>query len=389
MNGSIIEKFTAERSLLYIAIAAILIVAGIVFYLFVVYSKESIQVLTPNGAEEWEIGQTYEITWKAKGVDKVGIALFKGSEPKWIVENISAGLGRYEWKIYPGQEYGPGFWIVVLEYPWREGNQIDYSDGPFAITFPETASCDYLSVDQEWLYLPNDLPNLRRVFITQENYTGNLDGLEGANEICQTEADTQGFGGVWHAFLGGDSDEDMAVERLKRTYNGTDGIFIAAEPSATIIRGATCHRLLAKDFEEFLTRLSGSVIINEEKLEQGFLRDIENLWLGRIDEESKKNCTGIASALSDYYKSLSEKYSFTITCQNWTQEDKYVGGYPVPSGEPKPSFPSCYTLSGQYTDAVALGALASGIAGKDKDAAFVLDEGKYCDKKQKLLCIEE
>lgn len=389
MNNSILEKITAERSLLYTAIAAILIVAGIVFYLFVVYSKESVQVLTPNGAEEWEIGQTYEITWKAKGVDRVGIALFKGSEPKWIVENIDAGLGRYEWKIYPGQEYGQGFWIVVLEYPWREGNQIDYSDGPFAITFPEIASCDYLSVDQEWLYLPNDLPNLRRVFITKETYTGNLDGLEGANEICQTEADAQDFGGTWHAFLGGDSDEDLAVERLKRTYNGTDGVFIAAEPSAAIIRGATCHRLLAKDFEEFLAKLSGSMIINEEKFEQGFLKDMKNLWLGRIDKKSKKNCTGIAAVLSDYYKSLAEKYSFTTTCQNWTQGDKYVGGYPVSGGGSKPSFPSCYTPAGQYTDAVALGALASGTTGKDKDAVFVLNQGKYCDNKQKLLCIEE
>ena len=389
MNGSIFEKFTTERSLLYIAIAAILIVTGIIFYLFVVYSKESVQVLTPNGAEEWEIGQTYEITWKAKGVDKVGIALFKGAEPKWIVEDIDAGLGRYEWKIYPGQEYGPGFWIVVLEYPWREGNQIDYSDGPFAITFSEMASCDYLSVDQEWLYLPNDLPNLRRVFITKETYAGNLDGLEGADRICQTEADEQGFEGTWHAFIGGDSDEDSANERLKRTYNGTDGIFIAAEPSATIIRGATCHRLLAKDFEEFLAKLSGSVIINEEKFEQVFLEDMENLWLGRIDEESKKNCTGITAELSNYYRALAEKYSFTTTCQNWTQEDKYVGEYPVPKEQPKPSFPSCYTSSGEYTDAVALGALASGIIGKDKDAVFVLNKGKYCDDKQKLLCIEE
>lgn len=389
MNNSILEKITAERGLLYIAIAAILIVAGIVFYLFVVYSKESIQVLTPNGAEEWEIGQTYEITWKAKGVDKVGIVLFKGAEPKWIVENIDAGLGKYEWKIYPGQEYGQGFWIVVLEYPWREGNEIDYSDGPFAITFPEMASCDYLSVDQEWLYLPNDLPNLRRVFITKETYAGNLDGLEGANEICQTEADTQGFEGTWHAFIGGDSDEDLAIERLKRTYNGTNGVFIAAESSATIIRGATCHRLLAKDFEEFLAKLSGSMIINEEKFEQEFLKDMKNLWLGRIDEKSKKNCTGIAAVLSNYYKALAEKYSFTTTCQNWTQGDKYVGGYPVSEEGSKPSFPACYTLAGQYTDAVALGALASGTIGKDKDAVFVLNQGKYCDNKQKLLCIEE
>ena len=389
MDGSILEKFTAERNLLYITIAAILIVASIVIYLFVVYSREGIEVLTPNGAEEWEIGQTYEITWKARGVDRVGIVLFKGAEPKWIVENINAGLGKYEWKIYPGQEYGSGFWVVVLEYPWQEGNKIDYSDGSFAITFPEMASCDYLSVDEEWLYMPNDFPNLRRVFITEQSYVGNLDGFDGANTICQTEADANGFGGTWHAFLGGDNDEDLAVERLKRTYNGTDGVFIAAEPSATIIRGATCHRLLAKNFDQLLAKLSDPLIVNEEKFEQGFLKGMDNLWMGRINEESKKNCTGITAALSDYYKSLAERYSFTTTCQNWTQGDEYVGGYPVPEGESKPSFPTCYTPAGQYTDAVALGALASGTIGKDKDAVFVLNQGKYCDNKQKLLCIEE
>ncbi len=387
MNGSIYEKFTAEKSLIYIAIGAILIVAIIIFYLFVVYSKESIQVLLPNGAEEWEIGQTYEITWKAKGIDKVGIVLFKGAEPKWIAENVNAKLGKYEWKIYPGQEYGSGFWIAVVEYPWREGNKIDYSDGAFAITFPELASCDYLSIEQEWLYLPNDLPNLRRVFITEETYTGNLDGLQGADEICQTEADNQGFSGTWQAFLGGDSDEDLAIERLKRTYRGIDGVFIAAAPSATLIRGATCHRLLAKNFDEFLTKLSGLVIVNQEKFEQGFLQDMDNLWLGRLDEKSKKNCTGIADVLSNPYGALAEKYSFTTTCQNWTQGDKFVVGYPVPKEEPKPSFPTCYTPSGQFTDAVAVGALASGL--ENKDSVFTLYQGKYCDSKQKLLCIEE
>ena len=150
---------------------------------------------------------------------------------------------------------------------------------------------------------------------------------------------------------------------IKRTPRKTDGVFIAAIPSATLIRGATCHQLLGKNFNEFLEKFSDLVIINEEKLENDFLKDMENLWLGRFDEKSKKNCTTIAAALLVPYKPLVEEHSFTTTCQNWTQENELVQGYPVPIGEAKPSFPTCYTLAGQFTDAVALGGLASGLIG--------------------------
>lgn len=389
MNSSIFEKFTLERNLIYISVAAILIVFGLIFYLFFGQLTKSIQILTPNGGEEWEIGQTYEITWEAKGLEKVGIVLFKGIEPKWIAKDVKADLGKYEWEIYPGQEYGDDYWIAVFEYPWQKGSKTDYSGGAFVIIYPELAGCDGLSIESEWSYLPSDLPNLRRVFITEESFTGNLDGLHGADQKCQEEAEKQGFDGKWQAFLGGDSDEDLAIERLKRTPRETGGIFVAATPAATLIRGATCHRLLGKNFDEFLEKFSDLVIINEEKLEKGFLEDMKNLWLGRLDENSKKNCTTIATVLSALYKPLAEKYSFTTTCQNWTQENKLVQGYPVLAGEPKPSFPTCYTLAGKSTDAAALGGLSSGLTGKDKDAAFTLYQGKYCDTQQKLLCIEE
>lgn len=389
MYHSILEKFTTEKGLFFIMTAAILIVAVLILYLFFVYTAENVQVLTPNGGEEWGIGNIYEIKWKAKGIEKVGIVLFKGKKPELIAKDIPADFGKYEWEIYPGHEYGADFFVAVFEYPWREGNEIDYSDSAFAITFPELASCDNMSVEQEWPYLPSDLPNLRRVFITEESFTGNLDGLDGADQKCQEEAEKQGFDGKWQAFLGGDSDEDLAIERLKRTSRGTDGIFVTTWPAATLIRGATCHRLLGKNFDEFLAKLSALVIINEEELEENFLKDLENLWLGRVDEKSKKNCTTIAAVLSALNKPLAEKYSFTTTCQNWTQEKRVVEDYPVPRGEPKPSFPTCYTPAGKSTDAVALGGLASGLKGKGKDTAFTPYQGKYCSTRQKLLCIEE
>jgi len=383
MQGSILEKFTIERSLIFILIGAVLVVFIFIFYLLYSHLSKNIQLLTPNGGEELEIGKTYEIIWKAHGIERVGIVLFKGGEPKWIARNISAKAEKYEWKIYPGQDYGDDYWIAVFEYPWRKGNKIDYSDRAFAIVYSELSSCDTLSIKNEWPYLPSDLPNLRRVFITEERFSGNLEGLEGADQKCQKAADEQGLGGKWQAFLG--SDKELAVKRLEKTLRGTDGVFVLAFPEAELTnRKATCHRLLARDFNSFLALFSDSLVINQKKLESDFLEKFKNIWLGRINEKSRKNCTFISEG-----RELAEKYSFTTTCQNWTQGVRFVEGYPVPVGRVKPSFPTCYTPQGMLTEAVVVGGLSTGLIEKEKDIIFTPYKGKSCEVAQSLLCIEE
>lgn len=390
MNNSLLEKITVERSLIYVLIGGVLIVFIFIFYLFFSYGSKSIEILSPNGGEEWEIGKSYEIKWRAKGLEKVGIVFFKGLEPEWIAKDVKANLGKYQWKIYPGQEYGSDYWIAVFEYPWQKGNEIDYTAGAFAVTFSELAGCEGLSIENEWPYLPSDFPSLREVFITPESYSGNLGGLEGADEKCQQSAEAQGLNGNWQAFLGGDSDQESALERLKQSSRKTNGIFVSALPTGDpLIRGASCHRLLGRDFEEFLDKFSALLIVNQEKLESGFLESMVNLWLGRFDARSRKNCLPITDTLADSYGLLAEKYSFTVTCQNWTRADKLVQGYPVPRGEPKPLFPVCYTPEGKSTDAVALAGLASGSFGLGTDALYSTSIGEYCNEAKHLLCIEK
>ncbi len=386
---SILDRFTIEKSLIYVLILAVLMTFGIIFYLFFGQFTKNIQITAPAGGEEWETGQIYKVTWKARNIDKVGIVLFKGQEPQWIAKNISASLGSFEWKIYPGQQYGSDYWVAIFEYPWQKGNRIAYSNGSFAIVFPERASCDGLSIQNEWPYIPSDLPNLRKVFITESTYNGNLEGLEGADKKCQEEAQKQNFTGAWHAFLGGDSEQAVAVERIKKTPRKTEGIFIEAKPAVTLIRGATCHRLLGRNFDEFLMKFSNLSIINEQKFEDSFIQNLDDIWLGRIDEKSKKNCTSIAALLFNQYVKLFEKYSYTTSCQNWARGEKSVQGYPVPTGQPKPQFPECYTPEGRFTDAVASGGLATGLIGEGLNNAFTPYQGKSCDSRQHLLCIEE
>ena len=386
----IFGKITLEKVLIYTLIAAVVITFGFIFYLIFGQFTKNIRVTSPLGGEEWGIGEAHTITWKSRGIDKVGIVLFQGSEAKWIAKNVPAAAGEYEWKIYPGQPYGDNYWIAVFEYPWRKGNKIAYSDSAFAVVFPELASCDTLSAQNEWPYLPSDLPGLRKVFITENTYNGDLDGLEGADKICQQEAQTQGYQGSWRAFLGGDSDQEIAIERLKASPRKTGGIFIEAKPGAVLLRGATCHRLLGKSFDDFLAKFSQLSIINGQQLGSEFFQRLQSVWLGRLDLKSSKNCITIALAMENPYKSSAEKYSLTATCQNWTKGVMYVDGYPVPLGGIKPPFPTCYTAQGKITDAAALAGRATGLTGgADGVNAFTPYQGKSCDVRQRLLCIED
>lgn len=379
------KKFTTEKSLFYIIIAAVIIAVIVVAYLYFVFGAKSIKIISPNGEEQWDIGQKYEITWRAKNVGKVGIVLFNNSgEAEWIAENIDAGLGKYGWEIYKGHQYGYGFWIAVFEYPWRKNGKVDYSNNGFSITYPDLSSCESLSAQNEWLYLPSDFPDIRKVFITQNTYAGDLGGLGGADQKCQQEAEKMGIGGSWTAFIGGDADEETAVERLKKTERKTNGIFVQAEPSASLLRGATCHRLLGKNFNEFLAKIYDSLLINREKLDSGFLKQMESVWLGRLDQKSKKSCINVTS-LNKY---LPEKYSLTTTCQNWTRSDKFVDGYPLEAGGTISSFPTCYTSSGTLTNVVSLGALKLGLADSGDNSFFSPALGEYCSEPQRLFCIE-
>ena len=385
LSQKITQRYRLEKILFIILVVAIVAVFAFIFYLIFTKGMKKITLISPIGGEEWVIGNTYEIKWKARGIDKVGIVLFHEKEAEWIAKNYDAKKGVYRWKIYPGQKCGGGYWIAVFEYPWQKRSKIAYSKGPFSISYSQFVSCDALSVQYEWPFLPSDLPNLRRVFITQQSYRGNLGGLEGADKICQKEAEAQGFGGKWHAFIGGDGDEETAIKRLERTPRGTEGIFVEARQSSQLIRGATCHRLLGRNFTEFLDKLLASTEVNKGKFSDEFFQNLSNLWLGRVGDKSKKNCIPIYADLKNPYKPLAEKYSFTSTCQNWTKDTNFVENYPYEKGKLKPQFPTCYTETGTFTEAVALAGLSSGIV----NDRFVLSQGKSCDLPQKLLCIEE
>lgn len=388
MRQSILEKFGLEKVFIAVIIAAVVLVAVALFWLFFGSSGKSISIQSPLGAEEWEIGQTYEIKWEASGIERVGIVLYNADKPEWIAEGVPASQGVFEWKIRSGHDYGSNFWIAVVEYPWRQGNELSYTNGSFVITYPEFENCDSLSIQEEWPYLALDTPDVRRVFITKQKFSGDLEGLEGANEKCQVAAAEMGLSGEWTAFIGGDSPDQTAVKRLEVTPRGLAGVFVEAEEALGLLRGTTCHRMLGRNFKEFFDKLYELELLNKEKLSGAFLNDMKEVWYGRMDQDTQRSCTDIESAGRYSYFPTHLKYSHTVTCQNWS-----FGGSTVPDYTTgtvlDDRFSICYTPQGEPTYSVSVAGLASGIRGSGSSTRYEVDLGKVCSEQQHIMCIED
>jgi len=424
-------SFSNKKIFIWVLVG-IMLVGGGIFSYFYFTTEKSLKLIWPKEKEELRAGKTYQIKWKSKKIGKIGIVLIKEDkkEVKWIVKDFPAGKQKYDWSIFLWEEPRQDYKISILEYPWYEGNKIDYSDKTFTILGPKFASCDQLSLEASWLYLPSDFPNLKKVFITENSFTGDLGGLEGADEKCQQEAKNLGLKGNWKAFLG--DDKNLAVNRLnldgifvqapgegilaqeripvnfwkrfkeflktipvkkeekemiEKSYTFLDNYFLNFVKKWEIIQDEkTCHRFLGKNFEEFFKKFSNPLVLNQEKFDENFLKDLSNLWLGRINENSKEDCITI---FNPYLVDESLKYSFTTTCQNWKTKTGAVAGYP-PKADEKIEFPVCYTPEGKRINAIGLGGLSSGlITQEEKTSAFTPYFGKSCNTYQKLLCIEQ
>lgn len=372
----------SKKIILWVLTIAILgAVAAWLIYRFTV--EKRLDFVSPRENAILQAGQTHPITWNSRNISKVGIILIKGTsgqDTKWIAQNVSGRKRSYDWNIFAWEEPRQDYRVAVFEYPWKEGNKITYSDF-FTILGPEFASCDSLSVEAEWPFVPSDFPDLRKVFITSKNYTGDLGRLEGADAKCQQEAVEKGFAGDWKAFLGDDT--KFVAERLN-----LEGIFVMAESSGDLPEGKACHRLLGRDFNEFLSKLSEPLLLNQEKIDAAFLKDLQKVWLGKINAESQRECTVISEFFGGAPSALPFNYSFTTTCQNWTSGSQVVPGYPPEVGK-EIEFPACFTPTGAKTNAIGVAGLSSG-AVKIKGQDFLtVSLGKSCAISQKLLCVQQ
>ena len=96
---------------------------------------KSITVISPNGGETWVVGNTYDIRWESRKIEKVRITL-ETTEPSvrvlpiLIVDDYPANLGKYSWVV----EDFPGRWKIKIIGKTADGRVVsDLSDNYFSI----------------------------------------------------------------------------------------------------------------------------------------------------------------------------------------------------------------------------------------------------------------
>ncbi len=347
--------------------ATVLVIVGIVFGVSALVSKKTLSLTLEDKKFSLTAGQPFTITWKASGMSRVGIALYKDGQPSWIAKDVPAKSGAYNWTVFEYQEPSSDYTIAVFEYPWKGGNRIAYSGQPVEIIGPRYASCDALSIENEWPYVPSGYVGMKRVFVTAADYDGNLGGLEGADKKCQQAADKAGYAGAYYAFLG--DDKTSAQERLK-----SDGVFVLAEAAITLKEGRTCHRLLAENGNRLMEKFSLTANIAAVKIDDKFYQLFTKVWVGRIAQFAKRECAPVGGTGAS-------SYTYTTTCQNWStaKEKIYEGTVPDYVGIER-----CYDETGKSIAANYLGAFATASSNGD-----IVLQTKTCAGKMHLLCLEQ
>lgn len=357
------ETFLREYKGVLIAGAALLIL-GIILLVNFVFSVKRIEIFP--GAMSFQAGENYEIKWSAANVGRVGIVLFGGDQPQWIVHNYPASAGRYLWQSDPYQRAGAEYRFAVFEYPWKKGNAIAYSPALINIIGQKYVSCDSYSVEQNWIHLPSKHPGILRTFVTSNAYSGDLDGIDGADEKCNQEARRMGYEGTYIALLG--SDDKSARERVAK-----DGIFVEAGAVGKSVEGRACHRYLAENIQKLLEKTGLSKETAQLQFSGGFAQGFGNLWLGRMTAAIGVKCLSLGTSKEGMM------FSNSYTCQNWTVGKRLI------SNVADANLTRCYDFEGKNLTANYYGAATITIG----------DQGGYaigaatCDTKRRLLCIEQ
>ena len=125
-RSNILEKTVSEKGLLVTTTTTTL---GI--------TTKAVQIETPNGGEEVELGEEYEIKWiSSKALtDLVKIELYKGGEFYSTITSSTENTGIYAWRVASNIDDAEDYkiritWISASTDP----NNYDDSDGNFTIT---------------------------------------------------------------------------------------------------------------------------------------------------------------------------------------------------------------------------------------------------------------
>ncbi len=363
------ETFLQEYKGVLIAAVAVVVLGIILLFNFLFSTK---RVSVGAGESSFQAGESYQINWSASNINRVGIVLFNGDEPQWVIQNYPAAAQKYAWQSDPYQPADTDYRFAVFEYPWKKGNAIAYSPAAITIIGQKYVSCDGYSVEQSWPYLPDKHPGILRTFITSSTHAGDLGGLEGADAKCNQEARKNGYEGDYIALLG--ADELSARERVQ-----TDGIFVEAGAIGESIEGRSCHRFVAENIQKLLDKIKLSKEAAQIRFSNSFYQGFGNLWLGRMTAAIGAKCL-----LLGVQKNGETMFSNSYTCQDWTVGKRQIYSSAASSAaDINPT--KCYDLEGKNLTANYYGAATVGVN----------DQGGYtmgsatCESKRRLLCVQQ
>lgn len=141
-----------------------------------------IKVTYPNGGENFIVGSKVRITWSSSQVVSCSIYGIKQVGYVLIANIANPTLGYYDWTVRSD----------LLGNQNKIGIRCKNSTG----TTIYDLSDNFFSV----INVPS-LSSIKKVFVTKNLYNGNLGGLTGADQKCQSAATTANLGGTWKAWL--------------------------------------------------------------------------------------------------------------------------------------------------------------------------------------------
>ena len=178
-----------------------LIAAGIYYYFFV---EKALQIRSPNGKEVLTANKTYQITWKARKIGKIGIMLVKeGAKrrnglPKKFLPWTESTIGIF----LSGRNRGRIIEFLFLNIRGKKASWLIIPMNNLRFWALNSLLATLCQLIKNGLFCPTIIPDLRKVFITTQSYNGNLEGLEGADKKCQQEAESEGFDRNLEGFFG-------------------------------------------------------------------------------------------------------------------------------------------------------------------------------------------
>lgn len=99
---------------------------------FTITDAPFVQVIAPNGGEDWDKGSEYEITWLDNITEQVKIELFRASTLELVISDSTDSDGSFIWTIPDTVPVGSNYKIRISSYP--VDTVIDNSDASFTVS---------------------------------------------------------------------------------------------------------------------------------------------------------------------------------------------------------------------------------------------------------------